>query len=104
MSFLLSLRTYFLRRITNSNLLLLAVDGTDDCGIKLTTEGIVIQYNESFPCHKLEMNNLMRRRLAECFTDHEEEADVHYCGGAEERAIAGGLLIISIVAVFRVLF
>ena len=84
-----------MRRINNSNLLLIAVDGRDDCGIELSTDGKVIQYNETFPCHKLEMNNLLRRRLDECFTQHEDEDDVHYCGGAAQGQVIGGLMLVG---------
>lgn len=90
-----------MRRITNSNLLLIAVDGRDDCGIKLSTEGELINYNTTFPCHKLEMNNLMRRRLDECFTEHTDEADVHYCGGAGGRSMFGALLLVLVAGVLR---
>lgn len=99
-----SFRTYFLRRINNSNLLLIAVDGRNDCDMRLSTDGFVIHYNESFPCHKLEMNNLTRRRLDECFTTHDEEADVHYCGGAGGKSVAGALLLIFLGFIFRVVF
>lgn len=92
-----------MRRINNSNLLLIAVDGTDDCGIKLTTEGQVINYNYSFPCHKLEMNNLLRRRLDECFTQHEDEDAAHYCGGTGQKSIVRVLLFLNLIAVVSVL-
>lgn len=31
-----------------------------------------IEYPESFPCYKLKLNDLPRRRLEECFTEHPE--------------------------------
>lgn len=37
----------------------------------MTTEAqvmdVLTQYGEEFPCHKLYMNDLPRRRLTECF-------------------------------------
>lgn len=90
--------TYFLRRINNSNLLLLAVDGRDpgEPMDQMTTDGIVIGYNDTFPCHKLEMNSLERRRLDECFTTHDEEADVHYCGTGVRSLVNWGLLVLLV--------
>lgn len=82
--------------------MLVVVEG-DDCGRTLSTEGKVIQYEEEFPCHKLEMNNLMRRRLDECFTTHEEEADVHYCGHAGRVWASAMLVLVSLVGVLGML-
>lgn len=41
----------------------------------MTAEPQDILYQTEFPCHKLNLTNMARRRLDECFTDH---PDVSY--------------------------
>lgn len=36
----------------------------------LTAAPEKIEYQEEFPCYKLKLNDLPRRRLEECFTEH----------------------------------
>lgn len=36
----------------------------------LTASPQEIEYEELFPCYKLKLNDLPRRRLEECYTEH----------------------------------
>lgn len=70
-------RPFHAHGIPNSNLLLVVINKIDSAmdSFKfegtMTTEAQVMEvkktYNVSFPCHKLYMNELPRRRLTECF-------------------------------------
>lgn len=67
--------TYFIKRIPRSNLLLVVVNSTypridPDLKSNDTTQSIEIIHPGEFPCHKLNLNDLPRRRLEECFTEH----------------------------------
>lgn len=76
-----------------------------------------MHYPEEFPCYKLKLNDLPRRRLDECFTEHPDvrcffiddlhvlyflmcipylqEADVTYCGTGN--GLAGSTIFTFIV-------
>lgn len=47
---------------------------------KNTTEPETIPYTTQFPCHKLYLNDLPRRRLEECYTEHPDEEEYARCG------------------------
>ncbi|XP_055682880.1 voltage-dependent calcium channel subunit alpha-2/delta-3 [Lutzomyia longipalpis] len=91
-------RPYYIKRIPHSNLVLVVVNTMySSCYRLLTAEPQVIEYNVEFPCHKLAMNYLPRRRLEECFTEHPDEEEMTYCGHAN-------VLLPPIVILFGGLF
>ncbi|KAL7294695.1 hypothetical protein TKK_0011996 [Trichogramma kaykai] len=51
-----------------------------------------------FPCHKIPLNNLYRRRLEHCHTQHEDEDLIEACGGAANLEISYIFLVIFILA------
>ncbi|CAB0031950.1 unnamed protein product [Trichogramma brassicae] len=51
-----------------------------------------------FPCHKIPLNNLYRRRLEHCHTQHEDEDLIEACGGAVNLEISYIMLGIFILA------
>lgn len=67
-------RPYFFQRIPYSNLLLLVIDASQSpgCSVKVSAQPTEMGYDEEFPCYKLSLNDLERRRLDECFTEHPE--------------------------------
>lgn len=86
-------RPYFIKRIPRSNLLLVVVNSTfppvdPNRKNNETTEPVEIVYDSEFPCHKLNLNDLPRRRLEECFTEH---PDVSSCA----ELYFGGFLFIK---------
>lgn len=69
--FVICSRPYFFKRIPYSNLLLVVVNTEhQSCNPYVTSSPVEIEYDEKFPCHKLKLNDLPRRRLDECFTEH----------------------------------
>lgn len=68
-------KPYFIKRIPRSNLLIVVINSSYvavDPNYKETTEPITVSYTTQFPCHKLSLNDLPRRRLEECYTEHPE--------------------------------
>lgn len=66
-------RPYYYQRIPHSNLLLVAIDPMHtSCVRTLSTAPVVIDYEDEFPCNKLYLNHMHRRRIEECFTEHPE--------------------------------
>lgn len=51
--------------------------------------------SESAPCHKIPLNDLKRRRLEGCFTEHPLEYEIEDCGGASQLTVS--LLLFSTV-------
>lgn len=47
-----------------------------------------------FPCHKIPLNDLFRRRLEHCFTRHEDEDEIEACGGTNGLRVSVLLFII----------
>lgn len=77
-------RPHFAKRIPKSNLLMVVIDAMhESCMETLTTKPQPIEYEIKSPCHKLKMNDLPRRRLDECFTEHPDEEANHYCGSSQ---------------------
>uniref|UniRef100_A0A336MH80 CSON014735 protein n=1 Tax=Culicoides sonorensis TaxID=179676 RepID=A0A336MH80_CULSO len=98
-------KPYFIKRIPRSNLLLVVVNSSypsEDPYYKETTEPVTINYIEPFPCHKLNLNDLPRRRLEECFTEHPEEEEFAKCSlGIKLNSIQTVfVLIISVLALW----
>lgn len=50
---------------------------------------------EEAPCHKLPLNDLKRRRLEGCFTEHPLEYEIEECGGAS--GVTVSLLLFSAI-------
>lgn len=66
-------RPYYYQRIPHSNLLLVVVDASfSTCHTHVSAQPTKMEYDEEFPCYKLSLNDLPRRRLDECFTEHPE--------------------------------
>lgn len=65
-------RPYNLNRIPYSNLLLVVVNvEISQCSHRVSATATEMHYaTEEFPCYKLQLNDLPRRRLDECFTEH----------------------------------
>lgn len=63
---------FFFKLIPMSNLLLIVINKT--CGNKvsrtLSASPEEILYTKNFPCYKLNLNNLIRRPLEGCYTEH----------------------------------
>lgn len=65
---------FIFKLIPHTNLMLVVINKT--CTNKITktlsASPEEIQYNYEFPCYKTYLNNLPRRRLEGCFTEHEQ--------------------------------
>lgn len=73
----------------HTNLLLVVVDAMySTCYKRLEVTPVIIsplEYmngSEIAPCHKIPLNDLPRRRLEGCFTEHPLEYEIDDCGGA----------------------
>ena len=53
--------------------------------------------NETFPCNKLSMNYLPRRRLDECYTEHSNEEETAYCGSGNDIKFTISLLLLLLL-------
>lgn len=68
-----STRPFFVKKIPNSNLVLVVVNVLmPSRSIRLTTEPQRMNYQTNFPCYKLNMSFYERRRIEECYTMHKE--------------------------------
>ncbi|XP_054010963.1 voltage-dependent calcium channel subunit alpha-2/delta-3 isoform X2 [Hylaeus anthracinus] len=95
-------RPFYARRVPYTNLLLVVVDAMyPTCYKRLEVTPVIISPLEytngtgSAPCHKLPLNDLKRRRLEGCFTEHPLEHEIDECGGASGLAVS--LLLFSAV-------
>ncbi|XP_076637215.1 ca[2+] channel Muscle-specific alpha2/delta subunit isoform X1 [Colletes latitarsis] len=95
-------RPFYARRVPHTNLLLVVVDAMyPTCYKRLEVTPVIIsplEYTngtESAPCHKIPLNDLKRRRLEGCFTEHPLEYEIEECGGASGHAVS--LLLFSTV-------
>ncbi|XP_044742062.1 voltage-dependent calcium channel subunit alpha-2/delta-3 [Chrysoperla carnea] len=78
-------RPFYIKRIVHTNLLLVVVDGMKPtCYTKIFAlpRDIIYDNYTQPPCHKLALNDLPRRRLAGCYTEHPLEEQVEACGDA----------------------
>ncbi|CAG4977834.1 unnamed protein product [Parnassius apollo] len=73
--------------MTKTNLLLVVVERgpwhfKDSCKVPPDTEPVATTNSTTSrePCHKLELGQLPRRRLEDCFTYHEKEKNITACG------------------------
>lgn len=69
-----STRPFLIKKIPNSNLVMVVVNVLmPSRSVRLTTEPQrITEYEEEFPCYKLNMSFYDRRRIEECFTEHED--------------------------------
>ncbi|XP_033327950.2 ca[2+] channel Muscle-specific alpha2/delta subunit isoform X1 [Megalopta genalis] len=88
-------RPFYARRVPHTNLLLVVVDAMyATCYKRLEVTPVIIsplEYtngSESAPCHKMPLNDLKRRRLEGCFTEHPLEDEIDRCGGAAGLAVS----------------
>ncbi|XP_053597575.1 voltage-dependent calcium channel subunit alpha-2/delta-3 isoform X2 [Microplitis demolitor] len=80
-------RPFFAQLVPNTNLLLVVVDTLfPTCYERLEVLPVQIDPSEytndtePAPCHKKKLNDLPRRRLEKCFTEHPEEDEIDQCG------------------------
>jgi hypothetical protein len=97
-------RAVVAKRVPNTNLLLVVVDGLSlegDPGPERWAAGpeVVDYVNVTHPCHKLPLNDLPRRRLEGCISSHSQEAEIEKCGRATPAGatLGLGLLVFSLV-------
>ncbi|XP_066590097.1 voltage-dependent calcium channel subunit alpha-2/delta-3 [Prorops nasuta] len=97
-------RPFFAQRVEHTNLLLVVVDALyPTCYKRLDVTPIEIlpnQYNNNTygrPCHKLPLNELKRRRLEGCFTEHPLEHEIKDCGRGSRLTVSSFLLFIVIL-------
>lgn len=69
-----STRPFLVKKIPNTNLVLMVVNVLmPSRSVRLTTEPQrITNYEEEFPCYKLNMSFYERRRIEECYTKHED--------------------------------
>lgn len=94
---------YYIKRIPNSNLILVAVNATvrfSDMVFQVKTEEIVY-VNITSPCQKLNLNNLTRRRLSGCYNYDPLENEIKDCGGSSSTIyLSSSLVVIYIIIAF----
>ncbi|XP_044586306.1 voltage-dependent calcium channel subunit alpha-2/delta-3 isoform X1 [Cotesia glomerata] len=80
-------RPFFAQLVPNTNLLLVVVDTLyPTCYERLEVLPVQVDPSEYTndtepePCHKKKLNDLPRRRLEKCFTEHPEEDEIDQCG------------------------
>ncbi|XP_076283345.1 ca[2+] channel Muscle-specific alpha2/delta subunit isoform X1 [Lasioglossum baleicum] len=95
-------RPFYARRVPHTNLLLVVVDAMyATCYKRLEVTPVIISPSEymnsteSAPCHKMPLNDLKRRRLEGCFTEHPLEYEIDDCGGAAGLTVS--LLLFSTI-------
>ncbi|XP_030376767.1 voltage-dependent calcium channel subunit alpha-2/delta-3 [Scaptodrosophila lebanonensis] len=97
-----STRPFLVKKITNSNLVLIVVNVLMPSRVvHLTTEPQRIEdYELDFPCYKLNMSFYERRRIEECFTEHPDEELFTYCGKSSRLSLALQLLPLTLILMF----
>ncbi|CAB3365530.1 Hypothetical predicted protein [Cloeon dipterum] len=103
-------RSLVAKRVPNTNLILVVVDNLnpemDPGPERWDADPEVVSYqNESFPCYKLPINDLPRRRLEGCLSSHRLEAEIDKCGRATPSgaSLGLGLLVLSLaISLLRV--
>ncbi|CAL7949540.1 unnamed protein product [Xylocopa violacea] len=99
-------RPFYARRVPHTNLLLVIIDAMyPTCYKRLEITPVNIsplEYangSDSAPCHKIPLNDLKRRRLEGCFTEHPLEHEIEDCGGATGLTVSQLLFSIVIARV-----
>ncbi|KAH8279880.1 hypothetical protein KR054_009426 [Drosophila jambulina] len=96
-----STRPFLVKKIPNSNLLLVVVNVLmPSRSVRLTTEPQRLEYPTEFPCYKLNMSFYERRRIEECYTEHEDEELYTYCGNASRLGLTLQLLPLTMILMF----
>ncbi|KAF7991534.1 hypothetical protein HCN44_008905 [Aphidius gifuensis] len=101
-------RQFYAQRVVSTNLILVVVNSlSSSCYERLTTEpenilpSAYVEDHEDAACYKKDLNDLPRRRLAECFTEHYLEDEIDACGGATK---IYHINIITIVIYYLIIF
>nr|CAD7409036.1 unnamed protein product [Timema poppensis] len=86
---------FHLRHIPYSNLVLVVVETLyPTCYRRLSVAPMEVYYNYSkYPCQKVQLNELPRRKRMGCFSDHPQEVDIKMCGD-------GNVVSLSLAALF----
>ncbi|XP_076762521.1 ca[2+] channel Muscle-specific alpha2/delta subunit isoform X2 [Xylocopa sonorina] len=99
-------RPFYARRVPHTNLLLVIIDAmypTCYKRLEITPVNIspleYVNGSDSAPCHKIPLNDLKRRRLEGCFTEHPLEHEIEDCGGASGLTVSQLLFSIVIARV-----
>ncbi|KAH8273978.1 hypothetical protein KR044_006824 [Drosophila immigrans] len=97
-----STRKFLVKKIPNSNLVLVVVNVLmPSRSVRLTTEPMrITSYESEYPCYKLNMSFYERRRIEECYTEHEDEELFTYCGNASRLGLTEQLLPLTIILMF----
>ncbi|KAM8715263.1 hypothetical protein ACLKA7_002333 [Drosophila subpalustris] len=97
-----STRPFLVKKIPNSNLVLVVVNVLmPSRSVRLTTEPMrITSYESEYPCYKLNMSFYERRRIEECYTEHEDEELFTYCGNASQLELTVHLLLLTIILMF----
>ncbi|EDW89685.2 voltage-dependent calcium channel subunit alpha-2/delta-3 [Drosophila yakuba] len=100
-----STRPFLVKKIPNSNLVLVVVNVLmPSRSVRLTTEPQRVEYDKEFPCYKLNMSFYERRRIEECYTVHEDEELYTYCGNASRLGLTLQLMPLTIILVFHLTY
>ncbi|XP_014218432.1 voltage-dependent calcium channel subunit alpha-2/delta-3 isoform X2 [Copidosoma floridanum] len=103
---------FYAQRVPHTNLLLIVVktdrsscyDRMDVLPYEIFPYTADSENATEWPCHKIPLNDLFRRRLEHCFTHHEDENEIETCGGQNGlgptaflilAALIGSLLLLS---------
>ncbi|XP_015836573.2 voltage-dependent calcium channel subunit alpha-2/delta-3 [Tribolium castaneum] len=77
-------RHYYIKKVPYSNLIFVAINATmprtNQQVYSTSPRKIVYSDNADYPCQKLDLNNLPRRRLAGCYNEHPLESEIKVCG------------------------
>ncbi|XP_043483150.1 voltage-dependent calcium channel subunit alpha-2/delta-3 isoform X1 [Leptopilina heterotoma] len=95
-------RPFYAQKVPHTNLLLLVVNVLPStCELRLSIEPEIIEVDtftnasDGRPCHKIPLNDLSRRRLESCFTEHPLEDEIEACGGTSKLQVS--LLLLTII-------
>ncbi|KAJ8670394.1 hypothetical protein QAD02_001653 [Eretmocerus hayati] len=95
---------FYARRVRYTNLMLVIVKtDRNSCYDKLDVSPYeIFPYTigdnaTEWPCHKIQLNTLYRRRLEHCVTRHDDEYEIDSCGGASALKVSLSLVLIVTV-------
>lgn len=97
-------RPFYAQRVPQTNLLLVVVNSLySTCWARLTTEpeeitpASYMNSSEDAACYKKQLNDLPRRRLEKCFTEHPLEDEIVACGRGTRLQLAQFIIFILII-------